>query len=57
VYRTPGTSKEIAALAQICIAQKLRSGAVNAPQIISSDLDNGVIVAQCVIAGPKKEVW
>ena len=46
VYQTPGTPKEIATRAQTCIAQNLRSGTVNAPQIVTSDLDNGVIVAQ-----------
>jgi len=46
VYQAPGTPREIAARAQTCIAQNLRSGAVNAPQIVSSDPDNGVIVAQ-----------
>ena len=46
VYQTQGTPKEIATRAQTCIAQNLRSGTVNAPQIVSSDLDNGVIVAQ-----------
>jgi hypothetical protein len=46
VYQTAGTPKEIATRAQTCIAQNLRSGTVSAPQIVSSDLDNGVIVAQ-----------
>jgi len=46
VYQTPGTPKEIATRAQTCIAQNLRSGTVNAPQTVSSDLDNGIIVAQ-----------
>jgi hypothetical protein len=46
VYQAQGTPKEIATRASICIAQTLRSGAVNAPQIVSGDLDNGVIVAQ-----------
>lgn len=46
VYQTPGTPKEIATRASTCIAQNLRSGTVNAPQMVSSDLDNGVIVAQ-----------
>src|SRR4051812_27566364 len=46
VYQAPGAPKEIAARAQTCIAQNLRSGTVNAPQIVSSDLDNGIIVAQ-----------
>ncbi len=46
VYQTPGTTREIAMRANTCIAQNLRSGTVNAPQIVSSDLESGVIVAQ-----------
>ena len=46
VYQAQGSPKEIATRASICIAQNLRPGAVNAPQIVSSDLDNGVIVAR-----------
>lgn len=46
VYQTPGTPKELATRAQTCIAQNLRPGTVNAQQIVSSDLDNGIIVAQ-----------
>ena len=46
VYQAQGTPKEIATRASICIAQTLRPGAVNAPQIVSSDLENGIIVAQ-----------
>jgi hypothetical protein len=46
VYQTQGTPKEIATRAQTCIAQNLRSGTVSAPQIVSSDLENGIIVAQ-----------
>ena len=42
----PGTPKEIATRAQTCIAQSLRPGTVNAPQIVTSDIDNGIIVAQ-----------
>ena len=45
VYQTPGTPKEIATRASTCIARNLRSGTVSAPQIVSSDLDNGLIVA------------
>ena len=46
VYQAQGTPRDIAARAQNCIAQNLRSGTVNAPQIVSSDLDHGVVVAQ-----------
>ena len=46
VYQTPGTPKELATRASTCIAQNLRPGTVNAQQIVSSDLDNGIIVAQ-----------
>ena len=46
VYQVPGTPKEIATRANTCIAQNLRPGTVNAQQIVSSDLDNGIIVAQ-----------
>ena len=46
VYQTPGTPKELATRASTCIAQNLRPGTVNAQQIVSSNLDNGIIVAQ-----------
>lgn len=46
VYQSPGTPKELATRASTCIAQNLRPGTVNAQQIVSSDLDNGIIVAQ-----------
>lgn len=52
VYQTSGTPREIAVRAQTCIAQNLRPGTVNAPQIISSDLQNGLIVAQSAIEYP-----
>jgi hypothetical protein len=57
VYQTQGTPKEIATRAQTCIAQNLRSGTVNAPQIVSSDLDNGVIVAQSALETGSFPVW
>jgi hypothetical protein len=57
VYQTPGTPKEIATRAQTCIAQNLRPGAVNAPQIVSSDLDNGVIVAQSALSFGSFPEW
>lgn len=46
VYQTAGTPKELATRAFTCIAQNLRPGTVDAQQIVSSDLENGVIVAQ-----------
>jgi len=57
VYQTPGTPKEIATRAQTCIAQNLRSGTVNASQIVSSDLDNGVIVAQNALRFGRLPEW
>jgi hypothetical protein len=57
VYQTAGTPKEIATRAQTCIAQNLRPGTVNAPQIVSSDLDNGIIVAQSALEVGSFPVW
>lgn len=57
VYQTAGTPKEIATRAQTCIAQNLRSGTVNAPQIVSSDLDTGIIVAQSSLETGSFPVW
>jgi hypothetical protein len=57
VYQAAGTPKEIATRAQTCIAQNLRSGTVNAPQIVSSDLDNGIIVAQSALETGSFPVW
>ena len=57
VYQVAGTPKEIATRAQTCIAQNLRSGTVNAPQIVSSDLDNGIIVAQSALETGSFPVW
>lgn len=57
VYQTPGTPREIATRAQTCIAQNLRAGTVNAPQIVSSDLENGVIVAQSALEYGSLPVW
>jgi hypothetical protein len=57
VYQTQGTPKEIATRAQTCIAQNLRPGTVNAPQIVSSDLDNGIIVAQSALETGSFPVW
>ena len=57
VYQTPGTPKEIATRAQICIAQHLRSGTVSAPQVVTSDLDNGTIVAQNALKFSHLNEW
>jgi hypothetical protein len=57
VYQAPGTPKEIATRAQTCIAQNLRPGTVNAPQIVTSDLDNGIIVAQSALEYGSFPVW
>ena len=57
VYQTPGTPKEIATRAQTCIAQNLRPGTVDAQQIVSSDLDNGIIVAQSALEYGSLPVW
>ena len=57
VYQTPGTPRQIASRAQTCIAQNLRPGAVNAPQIVTSDLDSGIIVAQSALEVGSFPVW
>jgi hypothetical protein len=57
VYQTQGTPREIAARAQTCIAQNLRPGMVGAPQIVSSDLDHGLIVAQSALEYGSLPVW
>ncbi|MCH8615483.1 hypothetical protein LZ016_05130 [Sphingomonas sp. SM33] len=46
IYQAQGTKKEIAQRANICIAQHLAGGTVDAQLIISQDLDNGIIVAR-----------
>jgi hypothetical protein len=46
VYQTTGSPKEIATRASTCISQNLAQGSGEAPLIISSDLDGGVIVAR-----------
>lgn len=46
VFQTTGTPREIAARASTCISQRLAAGTVEAPVIISTDLDNGVVVAR-----------
>lgn len=57
VYQTPGTPREIATRAQTCIAQNLRPGSVTAPQIVSSDLESGIIVAQSALEFGSLPVW
>jgi hypothetical protein len=57
VYQAAGTPKQITTRAQTCIAQNLRSGTVNAPQIVSADLDNGIIVAQNALETGSFPVW
>lgn len=52
VYQTSGTPKEIAQRASTCISQKLRPGTTSAQLIISSDLDNGTIVARNALSYP-----
>lgn len=49
VYEAQGTPREIATRANTCIAQNLKPGLVNAPLIVTSDLDNGVIVARSAV--------
>lgn len=49
VYRTTGTTREIAARAITCISQHLSPGTVDAQLIIGSDLDGGTIVARNAI--------
>lgn len=46
VYRTEGTPKEIAQRANTCISKHLAPGTTDAQLIVSSDLENGVIVAR-----------
>ena len=45
IYQTSGTPREIATRASTCIAQNLGPGTIDAQLIVSSDLDNGVVVA------------
>lgn len=48
VYQAPGTTRDIAQRASTCIAQHLAPGTTDSQLIISSDLDNGVLVARNV---------
>ena len=52
VYQTSGTAKEIAQRAMICISQNLKPGITSAQLIVSSDLDNGAIVARNALSYP-----
>jgi hypothetical protein len=49
VYQTKGTPRELATRSNICISQHLAPGSTDSQLIISSDLDNGTIVARSVI--------
>ncbi len=49
VYQTQGTPREIATRGSTCISQHLAPGTTDSQLIISSDLDNGTIVARSVI--------
>lgn len=57
IYQAQGTPKEIATRAQTCMAQSLRPGSVNAQQFVSSEPDNGVIVAQSAVSFGSFPVW
>jgi|GEM_PF-1186744 len=52
VYQAEGTSKEIAQRANTCISQHLAPGTTDAQLIVSSDHDNGVIVARNAVQYP-----
>lgn len=52
VYQTNGTPKEIATRASTCISQHLAPGTVDAQTIISSDLENGIVVARSAVEYP-----
>ncbi|MXO63947.1 hypothetical protein [Qipengyuania oceanensis] len=57
VYQTAGSPAEIAARAQTCIAQHLAPGTVNAPLIITSDIEGGMIVARSAITYGSLPKW
>jgi hypothetical protein len=46
VYPAQGTAKDIASRANTCIAQHLAAGTTDSQLIISSDINNGMIVAR-----------
>lgn len=52
VYQAAGTAREIATRANTCISQHLAPGTTDSQLIISSDLDNGVVVARNAISYP-----
>lgn len=52
VYQIDGAPKEIAKRANTCISQHLAPGTTDAQLIVSSDLDNGVIVARNAVQYP-----
>lgn len=45
VFTKPGTHQQIAAAGRTCIAQIVKPGMVNAPVIVSADMDSGIVVA------------
>lgn len=49
VYQTQGTPREIATRGSTCISQHLAPGTTDSQLIISSDLDNGTVVARSVL--------
>ena len=49
VYQVNGTPREIASRAMTCISQHLAPGTVDAQLVISSDLDDGIIVARSAL--------
>jgi hypothetical protein len=52
VYQATGAPKELAQRANTCISQHLAPGTTDSLLIISSDLDNGVVVARNAIRYP-----
>ena len=49
VFQTQGTPHEIARRANLCVSQLLAPGLVDAPLIVSSDLDQGTIIARSAL--------
>ena len=52
VFQAQGTPRELASRANICMSQHLAAGLVNAPLVVSSDMDRGVIVAKSALEYP-----
>jgi len=52
VYQTTGSPKEIATRASTCISQHLAPGTTDSQLIVSSDLENGVVVARNALSYP-----